>query len=112
MVIKKKLKLTIVKYVTTVVEDGAAKMVPMPDKVFPGTVSENRIRNLLRRELGDTSFTIVSVLTNEKLYEMPLGTFVANATVAGEEDQAEETSEETAAEGGVDAPESADTEGV
>lgn len=87
--ITKKMKLTTVKYVTTVVEDGAAKVVDMPMRAFPGTVSQNRIIKALKKELGDVSFTILSIDTAERTYSMDLDTFLQHATVVAPSDTAE-----------------------
>lgn len=77
--VTKKMKLTIVKYVKTVVEDGAAKVVEMPDRAFPGTLSKARAANILKKELGDVSFTIVSMETAEHTYSMDLNVFLQHA---------------------------------
>lgn len=97
--ITKKLKLTTVKYVTTIVEDGAAKVVEMPVRAFSGTVSRNRIINILKKELGDVSFTIISMETAERTYTMDLDTFLQNATVVEDASDAENAGEDTPTEG-------------
>lgn len=96
--ITKKMKLTTVKYVTTVVEDGAAKVVDMPMRAFPGTVSQNRIIKTLKKELGDVSFTILSIDTGERTYSMDLDTFLQHATVVAPSGTAEPDNGATAEE--------------
>ena len=87
--ITKKLKLTTVKYVTTVVEDGAAKVVDMPVRAFSGTVSRTRVTNVLKKELGDVSFTIISMETAERTYTMDLDTFLQYAKVVEDDSELE-----------------------
>lgn len=96
--ITKKLKLTTVKYVTTVVEDGAAKVVDMPVRAFPGTVSRTRVTNILKKELGDVSFTIISMETAERTYTMDLDTFLQHAKVVEDASEPEGTGGDEASE--------------
>lgn len=83
--IVKTLTVTRISYVTAEVIDGAAVLVPHPDAVYRGMLTEKRALKLLKESLGkDAAIVITKFDAGQHRYEMSFEDFVLHATMDGE----------------------------
>ncbi len=87
---------TRVKYVKTVVENGEAKLIAMPDAVFDGAITDrDKVESLMRRKFGkNMAITIVSIEYESGKYEMSLEEFIRHATKVDDSAPSEDDTDE------------------
>lgn len=68
--------------------DGEVKTVVLPDKTLIGNIRLERAQRIMNKEYGEP-VTVLQVLPETITYEMPVETFIENATVKVNEENEE-----------------------
>jgi hypothetical protein len=79
---------TTIKVADMQIENGQPVAVALPDEILIGNVSQEKAQKELNKKYGRT-VTVFGLTVNTHSYEMPVETFLENATIKTEQEELE-----------------------